>query len=512
MTATLDLNKITRTGLAKLSPLQLMMYHGKGRMRVAPHLKLIDQWFLQLIYGVGDEHLDILMVLIPPGHAKSTYGSHYAPAWYLGAHPDNQVMLVSYGTDFAGSWGGKARDVFREVGPKVFGVSLDPNRKSEVDWSVRGRAGRMVSQGVDGQVTGKRSHLLISDDLYKNSQDAASEVYRNTLIDFMQDVAYGRLHAGGKMLFLNYRWNLRDIHAWFQERVQASGERIKVLRLPALAEEGDELGRKPGEVLWPDLYPMSDMMRKQGGVGGPSSPTWMAQYMQDPAPAAGTLLMRHWWGFWGPEIPKVDEKWLSVDCTFKDLDTSDFVVVQCWGRQGKDLFYLLDQDKRRMDYTGTVEAIKTMHAKHSPRYIMVEDKANGPAVISALQKEIAGVYAVNPLGGKVSRAQAVSGLVKAGRVFVPRPVDAPWVDEGSESFLAECSAFPRGAHDDQVDSFSQALSMYAGTSRSEVEAQPEEEYAPRRRKWNLLKKKPVVRDPHFGPGLDDARHWEGVQA
>ena len=498
---TLDPSKLTKEQLAALSPMGLMMYHTQGRMRPARHQEYVDKAILELVYG----DVDILLVMLPPGHSKSTQGSKYTPAWYLGTFPERQVMLVSYGTDFAASWGGQARDVMRETGNKVFGVTVDPNRKSEVEWWLRGKQGRMYSQGLDGQVTGKRAHLLIGDDMYKNSGDAQSETYRQLVIDFMQDVAFGRLHTGGKMLFLNYRWNLRDIHAWIIERAEVAGLRSRVIRLPAIAEEDDEIGRAPGEPLWPELYPLDNLLMRQAAVGGESSPTWLAQYQQDPAPPSGSLLLAHWWRYWGPEEPKVTERWLSVDCALKDTKDSDFVVNQCWGILG-DQYYLLDQDRRRMDFVATTDSIETMAAKHKPRYVMVEDKANGPAVIRALRQKISGLVPVNPLGGKVSRAQAVSGLVEDGRVFVPRPDDMPWVN----AFISECSSFPRGANDDQVDAFSQALMRFAGSTARVTEEATEEEVQPRKHAWMFRRKEKPGRAPHFGPGLDDAAVWEAM--
>ena len=84
---------------------------------------------------------------------------------------------------------------------------------------------------------------------------------------------------------------------------------------------------------------------------------------------------------------------------------------------------------------------------------LVEDKANGPAVIQALRHEISGLVAVVPDGGKVARAQAVSPQVESGNIYLPHPSIAPWV----EPFVEECAAFPNGKYDDQVDQMTQAL-------------------------------------------------------
>ncbi|MEP7354201.1 MAG: phage terminase large subunit [Acidobacteriota bacterium] len=138
---------------------------------------------------------------------------------------------------------------------------------------------------------------------------------------------------------------------------------------------------------------------------------------------------------------------------FKGLDTSDYVVGQVWGRLGAS-FVLMAQTRARMDYPATLAAIRQMSRDWSGCVAkLIEDKANGSAVIQMLQYEIPGIIPVNPEGGKVARASAVSPLIEAGNVYLPHPQREPWVLD----FIEECATFPNGAHDDQVDAMTQAL-------------------------------------------------------
>jgi predicted phage terminase large subunit-like protein len=150
---------------------------------------------------------------------------------------------------------------------------------------------------------------------------------------------------------------------------------------------------------------------------------------------------------------RADEQIQSWDCSFKDLQTSDYVVGQAWARVGP-AFLLADQVRARMDCPTTVKAVRELSRK-CPNSLakLIEDKANGSAVIQMLSREIPKILPVNPEGGKVARAAAVSPLIEAGNVYLPHPLYAPWVTE----FIEECGAFPNGAHDDQVDAMSQAL-------------------------------------------------------
>lgn len=150
---------------------------------------------------------------------------------------------------------------------------------------------------------------------------------------------------------------------------------------------------------------------------------------------------------------RVDEQIQSWDCSFKDLETSDYVVGQAWARVGS-AFLLADQVRARMDCPATVRAIRVLSQKWPGTLAkLIEDKANGSAVIQMLTLELPGILPVNPSGGKIARAAAVSPLIEAGNVYLPHPDYAPWVRD----FIEECAAFPYGAHDDQVDAMTQAL-------------------------------------------------------
>jgi len=148
---------------------------------------------------------------------------------------------------------------------------------------------------------------------------------------------------------------------------------------------------------------------------------------------------------------------MSCDLAFKETRNSDFVVLQVWGGVGIEK-YLIDQVRTRMDFPRTVQAIRTLRLKHFPSAILIEDKANGPAVIDTLKREIPCVIPVKPAGGKEARASAVSPQIEAGNVYLPDPALNPWVDD----FIEECANFPNGTNDDCVDAMSYALKRLEG--------------------------------------------------
>jgi predicted phage terminase large subunit-like protein len=146
----------------------------------------------------------------------------------------------------------------------------------------------------------------------------------------------------------------------------------------------------------------------------------------------------------------------SWDCTFSGGSDNDFVAGQVWGRSGGKYFMLPYRTYDRLDFGPTMAAIKACHAKYpQANAVLIEDKANGPAIISELQKEISGVVPVNPEGGKLARAQATAPLWESGSIELPDPqlFGCAWV----EDYLHNICTFPKAAHDDDVDATSQAL-------------------------------------------------------
>ena len=198
------------------------------------------------------------------------------------------------------------------------------------------------------------------------------------------------------------------------------------------------------------------------------------QYQQSPVPREGGMFKPEWWRFWDQLPTRFDDITLSWDLSFKGGEGHDYVVGLALGRVGA-LVYILDRFRKRVSFTETCHAIKQMAAKYpTARVILVEDAANGPAVVNVLQKEIRGILAVTPEGGKNSRAAAVEPQVEAGQVLLPRPrfadgqrrIEYTWV----EDFVDQCSLFPKGEHDDDVDALTQALVYLQKRPVSQVSA------------------------------------------
>lgn len=179
------------------------------------------------------------------------------------------------------------------------------------------------------------------------------------------------------------------------------------------------------------------------------------------------MLKREWWQYYD-ELPDIVDWVMSVDATFKDGKDNDYVAIQVWGKTGANM-YLVDAVKRHLNMPDTVREILRLRAMY-PKCLstLIEDKANGSAIVQVLRHDIAGIIPITPEGGKVARVNAVSGAIESGNVYLPR--NKPFTDE----FVEECAAFPRGSHDDQVDAMSQALNrlIYSKSEHKPSAAEP----------------------------------------
>jgi len=451
---------------ATRSPVDLARYVTAGRYQAPAHLRLINEKLLQVARG----EITRLLVEAPPRHGKSWLVSKYFPPWFIGTYPDLRIILASYEAEFAAKWGLASKLLLEEHGASIFGVQLNPDSASAAPWDIQGHDGGMNSVGAGGPITGKGANVLILEDVIKNAEQAHSATQRESLWQWFQSVAFTRLEPGAAIIIMGARWHEDDLTG----RLLNSGEPWVEVKLPAIAEEDDQLGRLPGEALWPERYSVEDLESIRRTVG---SYTWAALYQQSPAPVGGNILLRSWFRYWQPRdksfppvsvltgdgqrlnhspvvLPETfDETLQSWDLSFKESATSDYVVGQVWGLKGADRF-LLDQVRDRMDFPKTISAIRRVSEKWpSAGRKLVEAKANGEALIASLKHEISGLVPVNPTTDKVARTHACTPQFESGNVFVPHPHSQPWADH----LLDECISFPSARNDDVVEAMTQAL-------------------------------------------------------
>jgi predicted phage terminase large subunit-like protein len=420
-----------------------------------------------------------LIITFPPRHGKTTLASIAFPAWCLGRNPFRNVIACSYAQHLANTNSRKARNQITTPG-YPFPTTLAGDRAAVQQW-VTNAGGEYNAAGVGGSITGMGADILIIDDYVKNIEQADSPEYRQKVWEWYTDVAYPRLHDEGVAVVIGTRWHEDDLIGRLlmnQPSQGGEGDEWTVIKLRAIAEyapgEPDPLGRAIGEPLWPEKYTADRLLRRKSVM---SSRQWQAQYQASPVAEEGGIFKRAWWRFWHhhdrplppvavklsdgreflcptiPLPPHMDKTIQSWDMTFKKTEEGSFIVGQVWGRVRAEA-YLLDQYRRRGEFIDAVLAVRALTAAWpmaSSKYI--EGAANGPAIISALNKEIAGMIEVPVEGSKEARAHAITGMVESGNVILPHPMIAPWV----QGFIDELAAFPAGMFNDQVDAASQGV-------------------------------------------------------
>lgn len=424
--------------------------HGKTwrKTRMSRYLASEMQAFLEEDTGHA---YDILVIEAPPQHGKSLTLTESLPSWILGKWPEKRIILGSYNDETAERFCRRNKEKVTAFGEKLFNIQIGRiNRATEFE--LEGHLGRLISRGIMGGVTGNPADIMIIDDGIKNRSEADSPSYRSKLWDEWQNSFKSRLAAHAKVIVIGTPWHEADYMATMLQ----TEDNIRLIRLPVEAEENDPLGRAVGEPLCPELgkdktwleqFKKSYMSDPEGGQRA-----WTALYQCSPRVEGGNLVQRTWWRTYNPkEVTAFATEVISVDAAFKDADSNDFVAITVWGKLGND-YYLRYCLNRHLDFTSTLAAIRQVKTLYpNARSVLIEDKANGSAIINVLQKEMFCIP-VNPKGGKVARVNAVSAAIESGHVYVPE--DAPWLSE----YLDQWSAFPAAAHDDMVDSSSQALS------------------------------------------------------
>lgn len=421
-----------------------------------------------------------LVINIPPGTSKSITCGVAWPSWVWIQDPASKWITASYSGRISRRDALRARHIlespwYQERWGHLWRPS--PNSWSSIEYR-NSKGGLRYACTVGGGVTGEHAdHQLVDDpikplDARGARADSAAltvceEWWNETMATRVVDPARStrtiimqRLHdrdLSGLCLGTGDYAHL-NLPMRYEPKCVIVVNHACSLKLSAKDEPtpptpiGYKDHRTEGELLWTERFSESVQKERKKELG---SRGVAAQDQQRPMPAGGGIFKRDWVQFW-KVFPKGRVEFVqSWDCSFKGLDDSDFVVGQVWGRVG-GLYYLIDQVRDQMGVAATCRAIMSLSAKW-PRAVrkLVEDKANGPAVMQLLKKKVPGLKPIEPQGGKVSRANAVEPLWESDSVFLPLPERAPWVHD----FVDEVVTFngDPGRPDDQVDSMTQAL-------------------------------------------------------
>lgn len=473
------------------------------------HLKYLDE----VLIRCAEQGRQRIIVTMPPRHGKSELCSRWFPAWYVNRFPNKRIMLCSYEADFASSWGRKARDIL-ENHSQDLRVRVSSASSAAARWDLASTPGGMVTAGVGGPITGKGADVLLIDDPVKNAEDARSAVMRESAWQWWTTTAYTRLEPNASVIVIMTRWHEDDLVG----RILAE-ERDKwtVINLPAVAEEGDPLGREPGEALCPERYPIEELDAIRSTIG---SDAFASLYQQRPNPEGGGRFKKMYFKYWvgrndeagnnfyqlidpdGPLLVRRDECWRFVTC---DLALSlkqkaDYTVMSVWDvvpHTNPQRLVLVHRERVRVEGPDHLPMLRRIDEQFKPLFLGIEEGMFGSQVIQSAVREGLLVKKLTPEKDKWARAETASIMCTNGQVYFPR--SARWLSEWEGELLA----FPNAPHDDQVDTFSYAAIELARGLNLRKYRKPKEPVTMEERIWASLerkKKSPSVH-PLLGGGF-----------
>lgn len=446
------------------SPAKFARTASGGRWKMAPHLEAIDHAIVETIMG---RMAPILVIEAPPRHGKSELVSRYLPAWYLGLNKDHRVMLVGYAASFARSWGRKARSLLTDQGWR-FNAEVDLSVRAAADWGLKGYEGGMVTAGVGGP-TGRGANLLIIDDPIKNAEQALSATVRENHWDWWQTTASTRIEPGGCAIVIATRWSEDDLSGrLIKAAAEGDGLAVQRLRLPAIAETHDPLGRQPGEALWPERWPLERLEKLRDSK---DAHWWHALYQQRPSGDGRCAWPASYFGphLWAVGFPGVFElSALALDPS-QGRTKGDFSAIIFVGLSG-GLLWVDASIERRPPEKSVGDAID-LATKYVPQVVVLESNAFQSLLAPEFDRQCRDrrrpplpIHLVEQRVPKETRIKRLGPHLLREKLRLRDSV-------GCHRLVEQLREFPFGIHDDGPDALElaiRALAALAGRNRNEA--------------------------------------------
>lgn len=466
--------------------------------KTRPHNLILAEKLMQVelyIRTEGKEGIGRLMIFMPARTGKSTDAARFFPTFLLGRNPDKRVAITSYAASLSDGHSRAVRNfVISKRFSNLFGdystldtpVKMSDDSASVSDWDLaEPHQGGCVSRGLGGGLSGKGAHLLVADDLTKDFEEAASENHQKKLEEWWDSVAYQRLEKGGAIINIQTRYNTNDMPGQLLKKMGSddpNADKWEIVVLPSLAYEadlypkteaeyrenlirgicipmgGDQLGRLPGEPLWPEKFSLADIQRKQANV---SPLIFAAMDQQLPREITGGFFVEKDIQIIEPAMVPENLTWCAyvdlalgnskksdrnavmpetLDPETGDLIARDLIVERDMARFLKLLkMAMLDPINKRVIWGFESVAFQTL---------VFEDFRKDPELANVAMKRMI------PHESKEDRALRVSLRAKEGHFKLVRGV---W----NAVAVREMLDFPSGQHDDIVDTVSGGQDMIA---------------------------------------------------
>lgn len=468
---TSDLTANERIGIAQAAKYELARRNyadffllANKNNQPAPKLYDYTKYICDRLQEIIDGKQKHIILELPPQHGKSMAVTETFPAYYLMRNPNDSVIVTSYAEDMYTRFAKKGRMHFTDWANVLFGLHVGKNTQNIFD--VAEHTGEAYYTSIHGGGTGRPANLLIIDDPIKDASEARSKTVKDNIWDEWATTFSTRLQKNASVIVIMTRWQDDDLAGRLLKQKAFDWEEIK---FPAIATENDILGREYGEALNPELHPVEQLLQQKANIG---SQKFEALYQQSPTIDGGNIFKREWIKYYVPTremqvklgltdneavvLPRhLHDTVQAWDATFKSKENDDFVAGQTWSRRDANVYLRPNWCHKRLSFTETLDAIKSMSRTYPEATAkLIEDKANGPAIIDTLRRTLPGIMPVSPgADSKEARAASVSPYFEAGQVYVPHPLWVPAV----EDMIEEWVGFPNMAHDDSVDAMVYAV-------------------------------------------------------
>lgn len=432
-------------------------------------------WHIELIAAhleaVTRGELRKLVINVPPGSMKSLEVCVFWSAWQWIINPTTAQLFTSFDIGLTTRDAEKVRTIISSEwfqarwGHRAKVNLADPVREFECyDAEGQFTGGWRYSTSVDGKTTGRHPDVRVIDDPTKpkNVTKAALEEtklwWQNTMRSRARDP------ATVATVLIMQRLAEDDLAGYFLEEGGWTHVCIPLeydSSRPCSTPWGKDPRTAEGESFWPNRFTL-DVIREIKKET-PDVATWSAQYAQNPSPPGGNLFKVEWITKRWKELPESGVWASSWDFAVKGESTSDWVVGQTW-LQFQSSYFLVDQVRERADFNRSKAMLRGLTSKWPKTQAkLIEDKANGPAIINELSGSIPGLVPIKVgSDSKYSRAVACTPAFAAGNVWLPESGSNEWTLDYERELLA----FPKARNDDQVDATSQYLNwaMTQGTA------------------------------------------------
>lgn len=405
--------------------------------RPAAHHRLL----IEHLEAVERGDIRRLMVLMPPGSAKSTYTSVLFPPWYVGRNPTHSILGVSNSQELAEKWSRKVRNLVGQPAYRsLFGFGVNETLAAAGNWENE-RGGEYFAAGMGAAIAGRRADLGIIDDPIRSQEDADSERIREKHWDWYTSDFLTRLKPGARQILIQTRWHEDDLGGRILER---EAKDWCVIKLPMEAVDNDPLGRRPGERLWPEYFSQEMVQRAKL-----ETRTWNALYQQDPVPDKGDFFQRDNFNEY-TELPQKLHTYGASDYAVTE-GRGDYTEHGVFGLDFNGDLYVMDWWRGQTKSDVWIERQCDLILQYRPLVWFGESGPIKSAVEPFLKKRMQERTAFCRLewrpsiSDKVVRARSIQARCAMGKVYLPK--SAPWRTD----LLSQLMRFPAGKYDDGVD-------------------------------------------------------------